>query len=214
MTDSDTGTIEAIREAMRAIENANCSNDLVWALDKIPLKYAPEWGLKCPAVNKDLTQKMRTMTGDDRLFVVAENTTDLWDHGIVRYVEGSELGWIIDGYGDEDNNVHPEDIEDVWGAYLELTDSTLTVDSGEFRWDEDYLEYVRNQAVKVSGVIGVDKACELMVNTLEDFGFSVKDVGDTSSEHGHIGIITVTECCGKKYYVGYGRPKVRFHQVP
>lgn len=191
MTDSDTGTIEAICEAMRAIENANCSNDLVWALDKIPLKYAPEWGLKCPAVNKDLTQKVRTMAGDDRLFVVAENTTDLWDHGIVRYVEGSEWGWIVDGYGDEDNNVHPEDIEDVWGAYLELTDSTLTVDSGEFRWDEDYLEYVRNQAVKVSGVIGVDKACELMINTLEDFGFSVKDVGDTSSEHGHIGIITV-----------------------
>lgn len=28
MTDSDTGTIEAIREAMRAIENANCSDSL------------------------------------------------------------------------------------------------------------------------------------------------------------------------------------------
>lgn len=48
MTNSDTGTIEAICEAMKAIENADCSNDLVWALDKIPLKYAPEWGAQVP----------------------------------------------------------------------------------------------------------------------------------------------------------------------
>lgn len=214
MTDSDTGTIEAICDAMQAIEKADCSNDLVWALDKIPLKYAPEWGFKCPAVNKDLTQKMRTMTGDDRLFVVAENTTDFWDHGIVHYVDGSEWGWVIDGYGDDDNDVHPEDIEAVWGAYLKLTDSTFTVDPGEFRWDEDYLEYVRNQAVKVSGVIGVDKACELMVNTLEDADFKVKGMRDTSPEHGRVGIVIVTNYDGEEYLVGYGRPKVRFHPIP
>jgi len=214
MTNSDTGAIEAICEAMRAIENANCSNDLVWALDKIPLKYAPEWGLKCPAVNKDLTQKMRTITGDDRLFVVAERTTDLWDHGIVRYVDGSEWGWIVDGYGDEDNNVHPKDIEDTWGAYLKLTDERFIPDPDKFRWEEDYLEEVHTQAVKVSGITGVDKACELMVKVFEDADFKVKGMRDTSPEHGRVGIVIVTNYDGEEHLVGYGRPRARFHQAP
>ena len=214
MTNSDVDTIEVIYEAMRAIENANCSNDLVRAIEKVPLKYAPEWGLKCPAVNKDLTQKMRLMAGEDRLFVVAENTTDLWDHGIVRYIEDDDWGWVIDGYRDEDNSVRPEDIEGIWGAYLELTDDKFFPNPDGFRCDEDYLEYVRDRAVKVSGVTGVDKACKLMVKVFEAADFEVTDMRDTSPEYGHIGVITVADCYGKRHLVGYGRPKVRFHHLP
>ena len=80
-------------------------------------------------------------------------------------------------------------------------------------WKEDYLEEVHTQAIKVSGVAGVDKACELMVKVFEDADFKVKGMRDTSPEHGRVGIVIVTDHDGEEYLVGYGRPRVRFHQV-
>ena len=53
--------VNTIQEVMDEIKKAEFGFDLIWVLDKITTECASDWGMKSPAVNADLTKKIRKM---------------------------------------------------------------------------------------------------------------------------------------------------------
>lgn len=201
-----------IQEVMDEIKQAEFGFDLIWILDKIPTECVSNWGMKSPAVNVDLTKKIRKMADNDLLFVVREND-DVSEYSIIYYDTGKNK-WYTNGYAEGDDEINAADIDSIWKSYLALTDPAEMLDGDDFFYIEDYLEEVRQSAVIVSGFTGVKKACDLISSVLAKSNFTVKDFGDTSAESGLIGTLTVVgDYSGEEYKVGYGRPKFRLYHV-
>lgn len=203
---------EVIQSVVDEIKQAEFGSDLIWALDKIPTECVSDWGMKSPAVNADLTSKIRKMADNDLLFVAREND-EISEYSIVYYDEDDDK-WYINGYNEGCSEINTADIDSVWESYLALTNPTEMLDSDDFFYGEDYLEEVRQAAVNVSGFTGVKKACNLISNVFSNIKLTVKDFGDTSFKYERIGILTVvSDYSGKEYKVGYGRPKFRLYHV-
>ena len=201
-----------IQEVMDEIKEAEFGFDLIWVLDKIPTECASDWGMKSPAVNADLTKKIRKMADNDLLFVVREN--DEISEYSITYYDTDKNKWYTNGYEEGRSEINAADIDSIWKSYVALTDPAEMLDSDYFFYNEDFLEEVRQSAVIVSGFTGVKKACDLISSVLNNSNFTVKDFGDTSAESGLIGTLTVVgDYSGEEYKVGYGRPKFRLYHV-
>lgn len=201
-----------IQEVMDEIKQAEFGFDLIWILDKIPTECVSDWGMKSPAVNVDLTKKIRKMADNDLLFVVHEND-DVSEYSIIYY-DTDNNKWYTNGYEEGHSEINAADIDSIWNSYVALTDPDEMLDSDGFFYNEDFLEEVRQAAIIVSGFTGVKKACDLISSVLSNSNFTVKDFGDTSAESGLIGTLTVVgDYSGEEYKVGYGRPKFRLYHV-
>lgn len=201
-----------IQEVMGEIKEAEFGFDLIWVLDKIPTECVSTWGMKSPAVNVDLTKKIRKMADNDLLFVVHEND-DVSEYSIIYY-DTDNSKWYTNGYEEGCSEINAADIDSIWNSYVALTDPDEMLDSDGFFYNEDFLEEVRQAAIIVSGFTGVKKACDLISSVLSNSNFTVKDFGDTSPESVLIGTLTVVgDYSGEEYKVGYGRPKFRLYHV-
>lgn len=201
-----------IQEVMDEIKEAEFGFDLIWVLDKIPTECVSTWGMKSPAVNVDLTKKIRKMADNDLLFVVHEND-DVSEYSIIYY-DTDNSKWYTNGYEEGRSEINAADIDSIWNSYVALTDPDEMLDSDGFFYNEDFLEEVRQAAIIVSGFTGVKKACDLISSVLSNSNFTVKDFGDTSPESVLIGTLTVVgDYSGEEYKVGYGRPKFRLYHV-
>lgn len=203
---------DTIQEVMDEIKQVEFGFDLIWVLDKIPTEFVSDWGMKSPAVNADLTSKIRKMADNDLLFVAREND-DVSEYSIIYY-DTEDNKWYTNGYEEGHSEINAADIDSIWKSYVALTNPAEMLDSDDFFYNEDFLEEVRQTAVTVSGFTGVKKACDLIFSVLASSNFTVKDFGDTSAESGLIGTLTVVgDYSGKEYKVGYGRPKFRLYHV-
>ena len=203
---------DTIQEVMDEIKQAEFGFDLIWVLDKIPTEFVSDWGMKSPAVNADLTSKIRKMADNDLLFVAREND-DVSEYSIIYY-DTEDNKWYTNGYEEGRSEINAADIDSIWNSYVALTDPDEMLDSDGFFYNEDFLEEVRQAAIIVSGFTGVKKACDLISSVLSNSNFTVKDFGDTSPESVLIGTLTVVgDYSGEEYKVGYGRPKFRLYHV-
>ena len=66
MTSTNSKNVaDTIQSVMDEIKQAEFGFDLIWVLDKIPTECVSDWGMKSPAVNADLTSKIRKMADND-----------------------------------------------------------------------------------------------------------------------------------------------------
>lgn len=121
---------DTIQEVMDEIKQAEFGFDLIWVLDKIPTEFVSDWGMKSPAVNADLTSKIRKMADNDLLFVAREND-DVSEYSIIYY-DTEDNKWYTNGYEEGRSEINAADIDSIWKSYVALTYPAEMLDSDDF----------------------------------------------------------------------------------
>lgn len=208
MSDNTGGTVQSTREAMTRIRDVRSGNDLACVLDDFPLDSAMKWGLECPAVDKVFTAWMREACRD-AVFVVDEYAANNDFELTIVYYDYDDGYWYVSGCVVGDENVHYKDMEAARESYLHLSkDRHPRETAREYGTTEEYLADIRQKAINICGIVGVRRACELMISAAERAGYVVEDLGETSEENYYIGVITMVGKDGEEYEVGHGRPKI------
>lgn len=203
------GAVQSTREAMARIKEVKFGNGLACALDDLPLESAMKWGLECPYVDKVFTTWLREACNAE-VFVVDEYAAGSGLELTIVYYDHEDGHWYVSGWMVGDENVRYKDMETARESYLSLTNKNQHPCDTLQECDtiEEYLADIRQKAINICGIVGVRQACELMTSAAERAGYVIEDLGETSEENYHIGVITMVGKDGSEYEVGHGRPKI------
>jgi hypothetical protein len=194
---------------MARIKEVKSGDDLAYALDDLPLESAMKWGLECPVVDKVFTAWLREACNAE-VFVVDEYAAGNGLELTIVYCDHEDGHWYVSGWMVGDENVRYKDMEAARESYLSFTNNNQHPCDTLQECDtiEEYLADIRQKAIDICGIVGVRQACELMASAAERAGYVVEDLGETSEENYHIGVITMVGKDGSEYEVGRGRPKI------